>query len=300
VQRLQRSDSLRKVRCPSCYLPPYLNFPNNEVLPINWRARTGVANSAWGTTANLGSTTSNSGTANSANGSLDSLYYAFATGLKVQDRGTVYLRSPFVTATGGFTNYRTRGPGFPSGWGDNSIQNQFYANDRDSMISGTPFAYPGERAVARIANGGVVDVQALGAIAYDFGNTAGAVDLYRQGGSVTLATLYGTRNAVQTGGHPAPIVGETFSASLGDSIWAGTYLVGFANFRNFTSHQRSRIVYCHPSTQTSQFVNATGPKDSYSIDALTSGILRGKRALDDIAGHQTGVWVMPWEVMAKP
>lgn len=278
VQRLQYSDSLRRQYCPECPLPPYLSFPDNQMLPVNWRPRSLSANPSWKVYA--GGAAVGSG----YEMTVDSLLWAIHVGLGLQSGDRMFMRTTLVTGTGSAGAANT---GILAGrpWGNRSVFSIGRDADGDSLPSFSPFTRPDERWRLTI-NGRVVDVTNMTTLAFD----GGSAEAYRAITSPTIATLMGTRNPLQTVASTVTPWSVTYSGDrngLGQPNEMGQVNAG--------SSGRTRMVYSHPLT----FTNATGPNGSYYIDVLEAGLLRPMRAMNYIAGHTLVKWVYPWEVYDK-
>lgn len=264
VQRLAYSDSVRKAVCPECILPPYLSFPNNEALPMSWRSRPLTANPSWKVYQGDGRTP------------VDSLMWALHHGLNVPPGTDLYLRATFTTSTGAPAVVLWRP------WGDRSTLNMHIGADHDSLPANSPFTFPDERWTGRVRDR-FVSARNVATAAYDGGNLAN----YTGNSGPVLATIFGTRNPVQTGGGIAYLWNESFTLNP-----SGIYAANNAEMRNIGSRQRTRIVYFHPGS----FRHANGPLGSYAADVFRIGILRPIRALESMAGQRLVRWVRPWEV----
>lgn len=209
VQRLAYSDSVRKKVCPTCPAPPpYLSFPNNEVLPMDWRVRGSLASNApekvgYGYTP------------------LDSLVWAIATGLNVPDGGTLYLRG-FYLNNGSTAAQKIR---------------SYYAGYEDtSAVAATPWMQPDELEVFRVA-GKTIYVRCIGSLAQTGSNTTRLGVL--QNGAYFTNALMGLVNDIQRGGSPAYNANESFAA---DPNQLNTTPAP----RNLTAMNRVRMIYQHP------------------------------------------------------
>lgn len=266
IQRLQYSDSLRRRVCPECPLPPYLNFPSNQMVVKNWKPRPTTNNPLWKT--RFVSATELC--------PIDSLLYAYAYGLRPGSSGKVkiVLRSAI---------------------GDPRTQHIDF--DRDSTAAYTMFAYPGERWTVRMG-GRVIEAENVDS----FLQGASSVTQYVADANARTATVLGLKNPslraeqfnrsiyMGAGGvmeSPAGSAnGETFNNDV-----QGLQAVGTPS-RDFTFRQSRRIVYQHP-------LGTLNGRGSYDIDCFLRSIGTQIRALDEIAGRRCTQSVWPWEVMVK-
>lgn len=265
VQRLQVSDSLRRSACQECFTPPYLNFCNNELLPVDWRSRPTAQRTSWIGSGAL---------------PLDSLWWAFAEGTGQPNGSTFYVRGLYMRGTQTSANYPSRP------WGDASVWTIHSSADRDSVLAFTPFVYPDERTGSYI-NGRLTHVRNIAATTYDRGSSAS----YRQASNWVMAQLFGVFNPVQTGTNTGAVwASETYAVDPNG-------LGGTNSFsqRNFSASQRTRMVYLHPLN----FTAVLGTNGCYALAVLESGMLRGMAGLDNVAGKRLVKWVYPWEVYAK-
>lgn len=286
--RLQWADSVRNAVCPTCFTPPYLSFPNNEMLPIDWRVSTGQSVAS---AVRSGFVTRWKSYQGDGKMPVDSVLSAFAAGLRIPDGGTLYLRTGVANnGTGAASVYRAHGampPGYTGGPpGDDSPHNWVVSGDGDSVIAKTPFAYPGERTASRI-DGRLIRVRNITPTTYD----GVSRDNYRNNVQRTLSALLGCRTGTLTGGGFSTWA-ESYAADPGGMFSAN------APQRNF-GVQNSRMVYLHPSAIASGWSFATGPSSSYAIDVARLGLLGGLRTLNSVAGHSLIRWVYPWEVYSK-
>lgn len=279
VYRLQWADSVRRSICPECATPPYLSFPNNEMLPTDWRARPASVASAnaagywsrWKSYQGNGTCT------------IDSTLWAFHYGLGLPSGAELFLRASNVSnnGTGAAFNYKGH---MATGYalaGDDAPKNWTVSGDNDSVVAKTCFSYPDERRSDWI-NGRLVKVRSIGTTPYD----QGARSAYTANVQRILPGLMGSRTGTLT--------------SAGFSTWCDSWSADPGGVINGNSTDQKnfgtahvRIVYFHPNGSWS---NATGPNGNYAIAVARLGLLGGKRVLESVAGHSLIRWVYPWEV----
>lgn len=287
-QRLLYSDSLRRIACPECPVPPYLSFPDNAVLPVNWRMRNAAGNwASYRTVADSLCTP-------------DSLFLALARGLRIPSGGTLYLRGYFYNGVG------ATGPAYLTRpWGYLSPKNFYGAGDTDSLISHTVFQYPGEERMVRDPNGASdvtgsgapywVRVKNVGALV----NDVGPQYTMRLNSSSKLGRLFGFGFGAQEAGNTGAAYGAggdySGTAYVVDPF--GIYGLNNTEFRPYT-RDSPRIIYFHPSCNYTLGTGngPAGPGDSQSTWWFERTILRPVRALNTIAGYDAFQWVWPWEV----
>ena len=265
VQRLARSDSLRRRLCPECPLPPYLNFPNNEILPINYKknrpSRPG-GEAAW--------TMYGTGSTDSLLIPIDSLFWAFDTMLVNRSnsgREKLYLRTSL---------------GAP--------RQQWTGFDRDSFPAFTPFLYPGERLSLRV-RGRLVQAVCINS----FLQGAGGRNSQYTNTQARISKLLGLFNPVIHS-----MVSNSTFAPLGNAeTYAtdvnGMYATSANPQRSAPAEMGSHVVYQHP-------VSGGFPDNgagSYDADEFIITYGQGVRALTRIAGRAPAVWVRPWQVLSK-
>lgn len=265
--RLAYSDSLRRKNCPQCPLPPYLSFPNNDLLPLNWTVR----NSPFPTQAG-------DGLAN-----LSSTFSSMALGLRVRpDGGVLYLRGYYYILNSTFSTniaphwYRgTRYPQF-------SPVNRWIGYDRDSLAMATIWLEPeGEYRVQsgygpatnlRVKNVGCIPVS--GATSDMGGQFAKSQQMRNM--------LLGIANPIVRTSVWANDFGETYTADANGLASGNTNII-----RNGPG--RVRVAYNHPLGGT------YGAGGLVEVAQFRSMILRPLRALSTVAGHDVHKWVYPWE-----
>lgn len=293
LYRLQWSDSLRRATCPECFTPPYLSFPNNEMLPTDWRAR--PASVAAAVTANYWTRwKDNQGDGNCT---IDSTLWAFHYGLGIPSGGELFVRTVLANVGTGteddFLSHRPVGLAVASVAGNNAQKNWTVSGENDSVVARTPFTYPGERMSFRLgaaAGSRHIRVRNVGMTYYD----AGSRTNYTFNVQPTLAGLMGSRTGNTTSAGFSTW-SESWSADPG-----GAYTVS-VDQKNFGT-ENVRVVYLHPSannTENSGWSFATGPKTSYPIQCARLGLLGGLRTLESVAGHKLIRWVYPWQVYAQ-
>lgn len=292
--RLRYSDSLRAAVCPECPLPPYLSFPNNEVLPVNWRVRT--APTGW---ARYRSVSSDSLC------TIDSTFLAMARGLKIPSGGTLYLRGT-LSAGSGDAGYLTFRP-----WGTQSPRNAYTGNEdlytADSVVAKTPFINPGDERIVRDRYGVTdptgatsgtaywIKVKNVATVTFDPGSSNQPITQLMSAAPVTLARLLGfwngtvTATSMGTVDANGNVYGEAFSLDP-----ASVY--GTGNDQQNSGRDRPRVVYLHPGNYAGVSTNPPiGPGDNYATSQFARFILQPVKALNNIAGKRIIQWVYPWE-----
>lgn len=287
--RLAYSDSLRRIACPECPVPPYLSFPDNRVLPVNYRTRT--APTGWYRYRSV-STDSLCTT--------DSLFLALARGLNVPKGGTLYVRATLCNGVGdaGYQTFRAEGV--------NSVKTVYSGNEdryaADSVVAKTPFVYPGEERIVRAnTTGGYwVTVKNIATVTFDPGSGTNNHLALLSLAPVALSRLLGFWNGVVTsttfGSSPSSTnyLGDTWSVDP-----AGIYGLNSNNQHN-VGNDRPRIIYFHPGNWTGSALNPpVGPGNNYATAQFARMILQPVNALNNLAGKQIVKWVNPWEVYAK-
>lgn len=290
VARLAWSDSVRRAICPECTTPPYLSFPNNEMLPVDWRTKVGQSISSglranfwtrWGPYQGNGTCT------------IDSTLWALHYGLGLEDGGELFVRTTTPNnGSGSSAQNDFRGHMPPGGvaWasisGNDAPKNWTTTGDNDSVIAKTPFQWPGERSASTIA-GRLVRIRNVATTSYDGGARAN----YTANVQRILPALMGSRTGNMT--------------SAGLSTWCDAWAADpggafiAANDQKNSGVDHARIVYLHPSSVGSGWSNATGPNTSYTIQVARLGLVGGINVLNAVAGHPLIRWVHPWEVYGK-
>lgn len=212
VQRLAYSDSVRRVHCPECIVPPFLNFPNNQMLPVGWRARPTTSNPLWTLWYSA-----------SAECPIDSLLWAFDYGLNHQQtsgKGKIFLRMQQATP-----------------WTSHVDM------DRDSMVAFTWFAQPGERFTVRIGDR-VVESVAIGS----FLQGGAARSDYMQGAGGRTGLLLGLRGGNIRAEQARTDLGETHVSANGGQNGAARPGTGNVHSTILPARaaQTTRVVYQHP------------------------------------------------------
>ena len=296
--RLAYSDSLRGIACPECPMPPYLSFPDNRVLPPNYRTRT--APTGWYRYRSV---------SRDSLCPIDSTFLAMARGLKVPSGGTLYIRGTLINGAGdqGYITFRP--------WGVQSPRNAYVGNEdlysADSVIAKTPFIYPGEERIVRDMAGLTdptgrtsgqpywVRVKNIATVTFDPGSGTNNVLTLASLAPVALSKLLGFNNGVVTS--------TTFGSSTGGTNWLGdTWSVdpasvyGTGTLQQNVGNDRARIIYFHPGNYAGVSTNPPiGPGDNYATAQFERFILMPVKALNTVAGKQIVKWVNPWEVYAK-
>ena len=273
-QRLLRSDSLRRVYCPSCPLPPYFSFPNNDMIPLDWKQRPGGGHAPMVGNGSI---------------SMDNYFTAMGQATKAfpYSGGTLYVRGYFhILNSIKWKDVQARNKAHSLGgvmYPQFSVVNRYREFDRDSLAAEMFFLDPDVRMNYGSSAGGGFRrvVQNIGTI-----NLAAQSDILSEwAGSQRIRNqLLGFCNPQQRAGGPASDYGEAFSADPNGIISGNTNII-----RNGAG--RVRIVYCHP------LFNTTGPGGKGEIEAQRTVILRPLRALNRIAGHPIHQWVYPWETV---
>lgn len=260
VQRLQWSDSLRRIIAPEMRQPPYLTFPANQMLPKNWKARTLI--NSWDTKQSL-----------SASCPLDSLMWAFHKGL-VAPGEKLWLRYISEDPRGSISS----GGGIVETGGIN------YQWDRDSVVASTVFLYPNERFVVPPAADGR-RTETIGV--HSFLQGASGRNSYMDASNGRLAKLMGLKNPVRFMSESDLTLGFAYS---GDAMAFMT--AGAEGVQDWNGMQATRVVYAHP------IQNATTATVSgiYDIDQMISMYFSPMRALDKIAGRPCTKNVPAWQV----
>ena len=270
-QRLLRSDSLRRVYCPSCPLPPYFSFPNNDMIPLDWKQRPGGGHAPMVGNGSI---------------SMDNYFTAMGQATKAfpYSGGTLYVRGYFhILNSIKWKDVQARNKAHSLGgvmYPQFSVVNRYREFDRDSLAAEMFFLDPDVRLTYGNSQFRRV-VQNVGTI-----NLAAQSDILSEwAGSQRIRNqLLGFCNPQQRAGGPASDYGEAFSADPNGIISGNTNII-----RNGAG--RVRVVYCHP------LFNTTGPGGKGEIEAQRTVILRPLRALNRIAGHPIHQWVYPWETV---
>lgn len=288
VARLAWSDSVRRAICPTCVTPPYLSFPNNELLPTDWRAKAGTSIEAslranywtrWNSYQGNGTAT------------IDSTLWAFHYGLGLASGDELFVRTTTPnngTGTSAQNDFRGHMPPGGIAWasisGNDAPKNWTTSGDNDSVVAKTPFHWPGERMASTIA-GRLVRVRNVATTSYDGGARAN----YTTNVQRILPALLGSRTGNLTTAGFSPWC-DAHSADPG-----GTYTA--ANDQKNSGVDHARIVYLHPSANgASGWSFARGPKTSYTVEVARRGLVSGLNVLNTVAGHPLVKWVHPWEV----
>ena len=270
VQRLLRSDSLRSVYCRECPLPPYLSYPNNDMMPTDWKVRSGG-----GFPEMVGSGAL----------SMQDFFNAQAVGLKVSSgqrtlytRGYFYILNSVLSKTTDAPRNRAHfigGTQYPQF----SIANRYREFDRDSLAAEMFFLDPD----AEINYGGTfgLKVRNLGCL-----NISQQSDVLANlaKSQLTRNMLLGFANPQQRAGFTSTDYGEGFVADPNGIISGNTNVI-----RNGAG--RVRVVYIHPLGGT------VGPGGAGEVEVMRTLVLRPLRALNRIAGHPIHSWVYPWETV---
>lgn len=300
-QKLMYSDSLRRLVCPECVVPPYLSFPNNEVVPVNWRVRAEVANYV-----------SYRSPAADSVCTVDSTFLAMARGLRIPSGGTLYIRGTVHDGSGSPGSVPSTGL---RPWGTDSPKNVYTGAEQriaanDSIIAKTPFLYPGEVRIVRDSNDTTnvahvpgdgksywVRVRNVGCLPFDA--TSVNIQEARSLSMRALSKLLGFWSAVNDGSASGPVdangdyLGFAYSADP-----TGAYGTS-AEQRGYT-RDRPRVIYFHPNNWTgSTGVVPTGPGRNSQTDNFEQQILMPVKALNTLAGKTIIRWVQPWEVYGQ-
>lgn len=294
--KLVYSDSLRRIVCPECIVPPYLSFPNNEVIPVNWRTRTVASN--WPAYRSDGADTLCT---------VDSTFLAMARGLRVPSGGTLYLRGLLINGPGTNAAFAFRG------WGDRSVLNTYAGIEgklfaADSVIAQTPFLYPGEEMVIR-DDAGVTDptgsgepywvrVKNIACIPFD-SNTYNYQSA-KAASSIQLSRLLGFWTGILDGGGFTDTDGtRDYLRSTYTSDPTGVRVLNSNDQRGWTA-DRPRVIYFHPGNWTGDTGDyPSGPGESWQTYMFVTGILRPVRLLNTLAGYPIVKWVYPWETYSR-
>jgi hypothetical protein len=261
VQRLAYSDSIRRILCPQCPLPPYLNFPSNQVMPVNSRknrpSRPG-ADAAW--------TMYGTGSVDSLLCPMDSLFWAFDYGLngaKTIGTGTIFLRGTF-----------------------DDPKTQWVGWDRDSFPAWVPWLYPRESWTVRI--GGRL-IQAIGINSFLIGASA-KNNYYTDTGANTNRAL-GFFNGIIHAEAFDVVKGESYNVDLNNFNNGGPPIQGSSS-RMFRPQQSSRVIYQH-GFSGGYPINGNG---SYDIEYFEDTAGQRIHAISVIAGRPATRCVAPWTV----
>lgn len=175
VQRYQYSDSVRRVNAPAARVPPYVVSPNNQMLPVNFKAR--------------GNTYSIQYYSPSASCPIDSVLWAYDISLNKgngNERRKLFLRSLV----------------------DNP-KAQHLQWDRDSVVAYSLFLYPNERFVVPV-NGRLV--QAIGVNSFLQG--ASPRTQYVADANFRAANLLGLKNPVPVAERTNPLYNTTYTTDV--------------------------------------------------------------------------------------
>lgn len=257
ARRLQWSDSLRRVVCPECPEPPYLNFPANQILTVGSRVR----NAAFLTSGNDGTNFRYKFSAPVPGTTLptcpiDSEWVGFAAGLGLPQDGSQYLYLRF-----GLLNMRR----------------DYWQWDRDSVAALMPFLRGGDR-YSVTAQGYQVNAIAIGTFQSGSPDFATAVTTGLQKANLLL----GLKSPLALSDQSDPMIGETFA-----SDYQGVYTFNPSVAHDQGYRAAMRTTYIHPLNS-----NPVG----YEADALVHSVLNQLRLMDSIAGRPASKCSWPWEV----
>lgn len=267
VQRYDYADSLRRVVCPNCPIPPYETFPSNQMLPLAFRIRPCTNNPLWTYYKTI-----------AVECPIDSMLWAMDTMLvqRTPGRGKLYLRGAFDDGTGSSLQ-----PGTPF-WGDASIRNTFLDSDRDSFVAFNLFAFPNEKWTTRV-NGRLIQAVAVGGFLQGYSPRS----QYMADANGRTAKILGLLNPLQWGENSKAIQGEAFS-----NDFQGVIAVGSTCSRDFNFSQSNRGIYQHPG----QLGNGT---PMYDVDCFLRSIGETLRFIDAIAGRPCSKNKKAWQVWGK-
>lgn len=210
-QRLDYSDSVRRAVAPQSVRPPYLAFPANQMIPVNWKVRANPAGYE------------NQMTATAADCPLDSVLWAYdhVRGTDGTDGGKLYLRSGFIF-----------GPKIEALWAD-----------RDSFVAASLALYPRERFTVRVGSR-YVQAEILHSFNQGIGGRAATLAVV----NFRAATVLGLANRAWHAEMHNPTYGESWASNYDSDVNA---IMNFGTGRrDFPAKQSTRIIYLHPGQQT--------------------------------------------------
>lgn len=180
LQRLQYSDSVRRANAIAAKVPPFIAFPSNQMLPVNYRAR--------------GSSYSIQNYSPSASCPIDSTFWAYDVALNKgtgTERRKLYLRFAM----------------------DNPKKHHLQW-DRDSVVAFSVFLYPNERFTVPV--GGRL-VQAIGVNSFLVG--ASDRTQYQADANARAAWVLGLKNPVWSAERSNPLTTTTYTTDI-QSVYA--------------------------------------------------------------------------------
>ena len=261
VQRLEYADSVARALGMQYKHPPYLTFPANQMLPINWKTRGSVA----------GYTPINLFQSTEASCPIDSVLWGFDYFLNGRldcGLGRVWLRSGTVT------NFR----------------NEALWADRDSFVAGMIAQYPRDRWTTRVGNR-LIQAE----IVHSFNQGIGTRAQYINTVNARAGYVTGLSNkAWKAEMHQQAWVAWTSY----DSDANKQMNMGANGIVDFPHRQSTRIVYLHPGQQTAPIPGFTGSLNNEAPDLHVEIFLRGihsyMRACDAVALKPVQKSVHPW------
>lgn len=262
VQRLFWSDSVRRAVCPDCFVPPYLSFPANQVLPVGYRARATTTNPLWTENFSAG-----------AECPPESLFWAYHYGLKrPSDDPYIFLRIAVDNPRG-----------YVAGGGTNGQLGSFWQFDRDSVVAASPFLYSNEKYSIVGAGGRKVTAISVGSFLNGSSGVGGSSG-YKTLANDRTAKVLGLRNAVFKSEQNNPLFEPTFNSDV-NGVYGGA-----EGWSNFSYEQSSRVLYDHPLNSSVA---------GYELMCSVLGVLQQMKAMDTIAGRRTQLCVPGWRVYER-
>jgi hypothetical protein len=262
VQRMAYNDSVRKAWSPMSESPPYLTFPANQMLPVNWKTRGAAA----GYTVPY--------TVTSADCPVDSVLWAFDYGLlggQTTGKGQIWLRSGVVT----------------------TMRREAMWADRDSFVACQIGMYPRDRWTVRMNSGRLIEANIIHSFIQ--GISAAPRASYAADCNFKAGWVLGINNRAWRSERHRPQFGETGSGVGTNDADKGAIMNFTTGVVDFPARQSTRIVYLHPG-QRSTAITSSG---DLHVDVFLRGIHSYIRALDKIAGTKVSVCVPAWTVYAK-
>jgi hypothetical protein len=258
VQRMAYSDSMRRIVCPQCEVPPYLNFPANVVLPINWRK----SRPAWA--GNAAALEYKTGSVDSTICPIDSLLWALDWVLnkgQTYGTGTLYLRTVL-----------------------DDPKSLWIANDRDSFPASHPYLYPREPWTTRIG-GRLIQTYAINS--FLVGASADSVKFVN---ARDVCRLLGFFTPVIHAEYGNTFVGESYGQDVNGNTLGGTIKSGA--LRNLGPRYADRVAYQH-GFSGGYPINGRG---NYDVEGFIVALAQQIRALSTLAGRAATRCVAPWQV----